>query len=91
MQSTFSSAVTRKRNKVVVFSHSMLKNFKIGEFNSFMEKGEVLLKAFPRVKARQLNHHTIPLLEDNIYDATAIHAGMNKLLSNVKSIDKSIN
>ena len=43
------------------------------------------MKAFPGVKARQLNHHTIPLLEDNAYDAAAIHVGINDFLSNVKS------
>ena len=41
----------------------------MGEFISFIVKGEVSLKAFPGAKARQLNHHTIPLLEDNAYDA----------------------
>ena len=57
----------------------------MGEFNSFIKKGEVSLKAFPGAKARQLNHHTIPLLEDNTHDAAAIHVDINDLLSNVKS------
>ena len=57
----------------------------MGEFNSFIKKGEVFLKAFPGAKVRQLNHHTIPLLEDNTYDAAVIHVGVNDLLSNVKS------
>ena len=57
----------------------------MGEFNSFIKKGEVFLKAFPGAKVRQLNHHTIPLLEDNTYDAAVIHCGVNDLLSNVKS------
>ena len=43
------------------------------------------MKAFPGVKARQLNHYTIPLLEDNTYDAAIIHVGINDLLSNSKS------
>ena len=40
---------------------------------------------FPAEKARQSNHHTIPLLEDKTYDAAAIHVGKKDLLSNVKS------
>ena len=57
----------------------------MGEFISFMKKGEVSLKTFPAEKARQSNHHTIPLLEDKTYDAAAIHVGKKDLLSNVKS------
>ena len=49
----------------------------MGEFSPFVKKGEVSLKAFPGAKARQLNHHAIPLLEDNTCD------GINDLLSNV--------
>ena len=57
----------------------------MGEFNSFIKKGEVSLKAFLGAKARQLNHYTILLLEDNTYDGAIIHVGMNDLMSNDKS------
>ena len=48
---------------------------------------DLLIKkqALPGATARQLNHGTITLLADNTYDATAIHVGINDLLSNVKS------
>ena len=57
----------------------------MGEFNSFIKKGGVSLKVFPGAKARQLNNHTIPPLEDNTYDAAAIHVGINDLLSKITS------
>ena len=85
IQSTFSSAISRKRKKIVLFRDSILKNLRMGEFNSSIKKGEVSLKTFPGAKVRQLNHHTTPLLEDNTYDAAVIHVGINDLLSNVKS------
>ena len=85
IQSTFSSVITKKRKKIVLFSDSILKNLRMGEFNSFIKKREVSLKAFPGAKARQLNHYTIPLLEDNTYDGAIIHVGKNNLLSNDKS------
>ena len=85
IQSTFSSTITRKRKKIVLFSDSIFKNLRMGELNSFIKKGEVSLKAFPGAKARPLNHHFIPLLEDNTYNAAVIHVGINDLLSNVKS------
>ena len=75
----------KKRKKIVLFSDSILKSLRMGEFNSFIKKGEVFLKAFLEAKARQLNHYTIPLLEDNTYDAAVIHVSINDLLSNVKS------
>ena len=37
------------------------------------------MKSFPASKANQLNHHTIPILEDDQYDAAAIHVGINDL------------
>ena len=46
------------------------------------------MKAFPGEKARQLNHYTIPLLEDNTDDAAVIQVGINDLLSNVKSTNE---
>ena len=57
----------------------------MGEFNSFIKKGEFSLKVFPGAKTRQLNHYTIPPLEDNTYDGAIIHVGINDLLSNDKS------
>ena len=43
------------------------------------------MRAFPGVKARQLNHHTIPLFEYNTYDTAAIHVAINDFFSNVQS------
>ena len=51
------------------------------EFDYFIKKGDVSLKALPVAKARQLNHHTSTLLEDNTYDASAIHVSTNDLLT----------
>ena len=56
IQSTFSSVITKKRKKIVLFSDSILKNLRMEEFNSVIKKGEVSLKAFPGAKARKLNH-----------------------------------
>ena len=75
IQSSFSSVIMRKRKKIALFSDGILKNLRMEEFTSFIKKGEVFLKAFPGAKARQLSHHTIPPLEENTYDAAAIHVG----------------
>ena len=42
IQSTFSKVVTRKQNKIVLFSDSILKTLRMGEFNSFIKR-----KKFP--------------------------------------------
>ena len=52
----------------------------MGELNRHINGGKVHLKSFPGSKANQLNHHTIPILEEHQYDAAAIHVVINDLL-----------
>ena len=52
------------------------------------------MKSFPASKANQLNHHTIPVLEDYQYDAAVIYVGMNDLpngMSNNVTVDSICN
>ena len=60
VQSSYSNIVSKKKKKNVIFSDSILKHLRMGEFNSFVKKGEVYLKAFPGGKANQLNYQNIP-------------------------------
>ena len=52
----------------------------MGELNHHINGGKVHLKSFPGSKTKQLNHHTIPILEEHQHDAAAIHVGINDLL-----------
>ena len=66
----------------------------MGELNRHINGGKVYLKSFPGSKANQLNHHTIPILEEHQYDAAAIHVRINDLLkgmSNNVTIDSIYN
>ena len=66
----------------------------MGELNRHINGGKVYLKSFPGSKANQLNHHTIPILEEHQYDAAAIHVRINDLLkgmSNNVTIDSICN
>ena len=64
----------------MLFTDSILKTLRMGELNRHINDGKVHLKSFPGSKANQLNHHTIPILEEHQYDAAAIHVGINDLL-----------
>ena len=46
---------------------------------------KVHLKSFLRLKAKQLNHHAIPFLEEHQYDTAAIHVGINDLLKGMSN------
>ena len=61
----------------------------MGKFNSCISGANVQLKSFPGCKTVQLNHHTIPVLQEQFYNATGIHVGINDLLnsSSKKSIE----
>ena len=55
-----------------------------------MNGANVQLKSFPGRKAMQSDHHTIPILQEQYYDAAGIHVGINDLLnsSSKKSVDE---
>ena len=90
LRSTFNNAIARKKKKVVLFTDSILKTLSIGKFNSCVNGANVQLKSFHGCKAMQLNHHTIPILQEQYYDAAGIHVGINDLLnsSSKKSVDE---
>ena len=79
-----------KKKKVVLFTDSVLKTLSMGKFNSCISGANVQLKSFPGCKAMQLDHHTIPILQEQYYDAAGIHVGINDLLnsSSKKRVDK---
>ena len=62
----------------------------MGKLNSCISGANVQLKSFPGCKATQLDHHTIPILQEQYYDAAGIHVGINDLLnsSSKKSVDE---
>ena len=62
----------------------------MGKFNSCINGANVQLKSFSRYKAKQLNHHISPILQDQYYDAAGIHVGINDRLnsSSKKSVNK---
>ena len=61
IQSTFSSAITKKRKKIVLFSDNILKNLRMGEFNSFIKKRS-FLESVSRGKSKTIKslHHPSP-------------------------------
>ena len=48
----------------------------MGTFNSCINAANIQLKLFPGCKAMQLDHHTIPTLQEQYYDAAGIHVGI---------------
>ena len=52
-----------KKKNIVLFTDSILKTLRMGELNRYINGGKVNLKSFPGSEAKQLNHHTIPILE----------------------------
>ena len=53
----------------------------MGKFNYCINEANVQLKSFPGCKVIKLDHHTIPILQEQYYDAVGIHVGINDLLN----------
>ena len=72
LPSTFNNEIARKKKKVILFTDSILKTLSMGKFNSCINEPNVQLKSFHECKAMQLDHHTIPILQEHYYDAAGI-------------------
>ena len=59
------------------------------EFNKYLNGGIAHLNPFPRTKAKQMDHHVIPILEEHQYGAAVIHVGIKDLLKNRTNINVS--
>ena len=51
------------------------------KFNSCINGANVQLKPFPGRKTMQLDHHTIPILQEQYYDNVGIDVEINDLLN----------
>ena len=83
--STYGNVVRNKKKNIVLFTDSILKTLRMGELNRYINGGKVNLKSFPGSEAKQLNHHTIPVLEEHQYDVAAVHVGINDLLKGMSN------
>ena len=89
METSYSNIVKQKPKNVVIFTDSMLKSLRMNEFNKYLNGGIAHLKSFPGSKAKQMDHHVIPTLEEHQYDAAVIHVGINDLLKSRTNINVS--
>ena len=89
METSYSNIVKQKPKNVVIFTDSMLKSLRMKEFNKYLNGGIAHLNPFPRTKAKQMDHHVIPILEEHQYGAAVIHVGIKDLLKNRTNINVS--
>ena len=62
---------------MVLFTDSTLKTLRMRKFNSCINEANVQLKSFPGYEAKQLDHHTIPILQEQYNNAAALQVGIN--------------
>ena len=60
---SYSNIVKQKPKNVVIFTGSMLKSLRMKKFNKYLNGGIAHLKPFSGSKAKQIDHHVIPILE----------------------------
>ena len=80
--SRYTSSASNNNSKpknIVVLSDSILKTLQMKKFNSLLNGRVAHSKFFPGSKAKQLIHHTIPILEEYVQDAAILHVGIKDL------------
>ena len=80
---------SKNQKNVVIFADSVLKSLRVKEFNRNLNGSIAHLKPFPGSKAKQMDHHSIPILEEHQYDAATIHVGIDDLLKSRTNINVS--
>ena len=60
---SYSNMVKQKPKNVVIFTDSMLKSLRMKKFNKYLNGGIAHLQPFSGSKAKQIDHHVIPILE----------------------------
>ena len=73
INSKFSNVVIPNKENIALFLDSIPRGMKMKLLNSQVKEGIIHLKAFPGVKANQLNHYVNPTLAEFDYDCGIIH------------------
>ena len=67
----------------------MLKSLRMKKFSKYLNGGIAHPKPFLGSKAKLMDHHVIPILEEHQYDAATIHVGIDDLLKSRTNINVS--
>ena len=62
---SYSNIVKQKPKNGAIFTDSMLKSLGMKEFNKYLSGDIAHLKPSPESKAKQMDHHVIPILEEH--------------------------
>ena len=84
--------ITQKKN-VVIFGDSMSKGINTRLSNKKLIKPKVVCKFFPRATSKDLVHYIKPTLQENGFDTSILHMGVNDVLRlgfNIDTVSKDI-
>ena len=83
-----------RKNRLVIFGDSITRRIRVRDFNSELDTGHAKIKTFfPGAISKEFPHYVIPILEDDNFDITILHFGVNDLLQNrnqSKAVDELI-
>ena len=71
--------ITQHGKKIAIFSDSTTSRIRMGEFNSYVEKGRAFRKNFPGATPNEVAHYCTHTLEEQQPDMAIIHVGTNAL------------
>ena len=63
-----------------MFSDNIPKGFRIREFNCYITNGTARLKSVPGATSKELTHYVVPTLQEESFNSTLIHIGINDIL-----------
>ena len=70
----------KKSKRVIMFSDSISKGIRIGEFNRYITNATARLKSFPGATSKELTHYVVPTLQEESFNSALIHIGINDIL-----------
>ena len=90
---SYKEALITQKKKIIIFGGSIPKGINARLLNKKLIKSKAVCKFFPGATSKDFVHYIKPTLQENKFDTSVLHMGVNdflKLGSNIDTVSKDI-
>ena len=90
---SYKEALITQKKKIIIFGGSIPKGINARLLNKKLIKSKAVCKFFPGATSKDFVHYIKPTLQENKFDTSVLHMGVNDILklgSNIDTVSKDI-